>query len=52
MGASTPIQAVYIVIGVLALLPIYFGSFASLKVPPTHPLSPSWRSLREVRLIA
>ena len=29
---TTPIQATYLAIGVLALLPIYFGSFASLKV--------------------
>ena len=33
---TTPIQVTYLTIGILALLPIYFGSFASLKVciPP------------------
>jgi hypothetical protein len=32
---STPIQVTYVIMGVLALLPIYFGSFASLKVMPS-----------------
>lgn len=32
MANATPIQVTYVIIGVLALLPIYFGSFASLKV--------------------
>jgi hypothetical protein len=32
MANATPIQVVYVIIGVLAVLPIYFGSFASLKV--------------------
>jgi len=32
MENATPIQVVYVVIGILALLPIYFGSYASLKV--------------------
>jgi minor histocompatibility antigen H13 len=37
MVSSTPIQVTYLTIGVLALLPIYFGSFASLKVPLAYP---------------
>ena len=40
MGDATPIQAVYAVIGALALLPIYFGSFASLKVVNPSALPP------------
>jgi minor histocompatibility antigen H13 len=43
MVSSTPIQVTYLTIGVLALLPIYFGSFASLKVSPL--LSPRFHKL-------
>ena len=45
MGDATPIQAVYVVIGALALLPIYFGSFASLKVPNPPRLTPQHNQL-------